>query len=146
MKCISEQFKDSQTTVGYKNRKMVQTRSGKRTYRIEWTDKMLIDLLYCKNKALSVTTSKNPPMKNGRKIGYISYMHQLWISLGYERFGKTPRNLSSVAHRAEQNLSKSVLSFHNHLLLQSIMLYVIVVTVRTLETNKSIIELYSIDF
>ena len=86
---------------------MVKTRSGKVTHRrVEWTNKMIEDLLNCKRKALIATSSSKPPTKNGRRVGYIAYMYELWLSLGYENLVKTPHSLCNRANQVQKKLSK----------------------------------------
>ena len=47
---------------------------ARRPARIKWTDNMLQDLQACKDKAIGLTNSENPPLlRNGRKKGYRSF-------------------------------------------------------------------------
>ena len=60
----------SATFVVLANTRMEQP-SG-RLGRTKWTDQMNCDLLDCKKKALAVTNSDKPPLKeDGRKKGYM---------------------------------------------------------------------------
>ena len=46
--------------------------------RLKWTDKMNQDLLECREKALSLKSSSNPPCyQNGRKKGYMRILKDL---------------------------------------------------------------------
>ena len=52
--------------------------------RLKWTDKMNQDLLECREKALSLKSSSNPPCyQNGRKKGYMRILKDLWDDVGY---------------------------------------------------------------
>ena len=52
--------------------------------KIQWTDKMNDDLLECKQKALDLPKSSNPPrLDSGRKKGYMAVMKDLWETMGY---------------------------------------------------------------
>ena len=45
---------------------------------------MNCELLDCKQKALVVTKSDKPPLKeDGRKKGYMQVMNELWEEMGY---------------------------------------------------------------
>ncbi|KAK2564587.1 hypothetical protein P5673_012048 [Acropora cervicornis] len=51
----------------------------KMSSKIQWTDKMNDDLLECKQKALDLVKSSNPPrLDSGRKKGYMAVMKDLW--------------------------------------------------------------------
>ena len=51
---------------------------GKET-RIKWTEEMNAALLQCKEKAVKLTKGDNPPRNgNGRKIGYMQLMKDMW--------------------------------------------------------------------
>ena len=66
--------------------------------RLKWTDKMNHDLLECKEKALSLKSSCNPPCyQNGRKKGYMRILKDLWEDLGYENLGLSAQNLRDHA-------------------------------------------------
>ena len=78
-----------------------------RVRRVRWTDSMINDLLYCKREALIATRGTNPPMRHGKKVSYIDYMHILWVSLGYGKLGKSPSNLQSAAYNVQKKRSKS---------------------------------------
>ena len=61
----------------------VEQPSG-RLGRTKWTDQMNCDLLDCNKKALVVTKSDKPPLKeDGRKKGYMQVMNELWEEMGY---------------------------------------------------------------
>ena len=52
--------------------------------KIQWTDIMNNDLLECKQKALDLAESSNPPrLDSGRKKGYMAVMKDLWETMGY---------------------------------------------------------------
>ena len=56
------------------------------------------DLLGCKEKALSLKSSSNPPCyQNGRKRGYVRILKDLWEDLGYENLGLSAQNLPDHA-------------------------------------------------
>ena len=66
--------------------------------RLKWTDQMNQDLLECKEKALSLKSSSNPPCyQNGRKKGYMRILKDLWEDLGYENLGLSAQNLRDHA-------------------------------------------------
>ena len=46
--------------------------------KVKWTDKMIDDALKCKEKALVIVNSSDPPKKpNGRNVGYMEIMLEL---------------------------------------------------------------------
>ena len=66
--------------------------------RLKWTDKMNQDLLKCKEKALSLKSSSNPPCyQNGRKKGYMHILKDLWEDVGYVNLGLSAQNLCDHA-------------------------------------------------
>ena len=66
--------------------------------RLKWTDKMNRDLLECKEKALSLKSSSNPPCyQNGRKKGYMRILKDLWEDVGYVNLGLSAQNLRDHA-------------------------------------------------
>ena len=66
--------------------------------RLKWTDKMNQDLLECKEKALSLKSSSNPPCyQNGRKKGYMRILKDLWEDVGYVNLGLSAQNLRDHA-------------------------------------------------
>ena len=70
--------------------------------KIQWSEKMVSDLMLCKANAISTTKGENPPLKpNGRKFGYMEYMHKLWAEMGYGHLNLTAQNLSDQARRVE---------------------------------------------
>ena len=76
--------------------------------RIKWTDNMVQDLLACKDKAIGLTNSENPPLlRNGRKKGYMSIMKDLWNDLGYVGLGLSAQNLRDHAAKADRNLENT---------------------------------------
>lgn len=61
------------------------------------------DILLCKERALELTKSENPPRKDdGKKKGYIEVMKQLWEELGYSYLGLKAQNLRDQASRLEK--------------------------------------------
>ena len=51
--------------------------------KIQWTDKMNDDLLECKQNALDLAKSSNPPLlDSGGKKGYMAVMKDLWETMG----------------------------------------------------------------
>ena len=68
-----------------------------RSSRLKWTNKMNSDLLECKRKAKERATSENPPRNlNGRKIGYMNIMKELWEN--------ACKNLRDQASRLEKTI------------------------------------------
>ena len=66
--------------------------------RLKWTDRMNQDILECKEKALNLKSSSNPPcFQNGRKKGYMRILKDLWEDLGYENLGLSAQNLRDHA-------------------------------------------------
>ena len=67
--------------------------------RLKWTDKMNQDLLECREKALSLKSSSNPPCyQNGRKKGYMRILKDLWDDVhGYVNLGLSAQNLRDHA-------------------------------------------------
>ena len=66
--------------------------------RLKWTDKINQDLLECRERALSLKSSSNPPCyQNGRKKGYMRILKDLWEDLGYENLGLSAQNLRDHA-------------------------------------------------
>ena len=71
--------------------------------KIQWTDKMNDDLLECKQKALDLLKSSNPPrLDSGRKKGYMAVMKDLWETMGYYELGLSSQNLRDQAQRLEK--------------------------------------------
>ena len=61
------------------------------------------DLLECKQKALDLAESSNPPrLDSGRKKGYMAVMKDLWETTGYYEFGLSSQNLRGQARRLEK--------------------------------------------
>ena len=81
---------------------------GGRPGRIKWTHNMVQDLLACKDKAIGLTNSQNPPLlRNGRKKGYMGIMKELWDDLGYAGLGLSAQNLRDHAAKADRNLESA---------------------------------------
>ena len=75
----------------------------KMNIKIQWTDKMNDDLLECKQKALDLVKSSNPPrLDSGRKKGYMAVMKDLWETMGYSELGLSSQNLRDQAQRLEK--------------------------------------------
>ena len=75
--------------------------------KIQWTEKMNDDLLECKQKALVLTKSRNPPrLDSGRKKGYMAVMKDLWETMGYSELGLSSQNLRDQAQRLEKMQEK----------------------------------------
>ena len=76
---------------------------GKMNSKIQWTDKMKDNLLECKQKALDLAKSSNPPrLDSGRKKGYMPVMKDLWETMGYYQLGLSRQNLRDQAQRLEK--------------------------------------------
>ena len=59
-------------------------------------------LLQCKSKAVKLTKGYNPPRsENGRKIGYMSLMKDMWDELGYGHLALSSQNLRDKAAALE---------------------------------------------
>ena len=66
--------------------------------RIKWTEEMNDTLLQCNSKAVKLAKGDNPPRsKNGRKIGYMSLMKDMWDELGYGYLALCRQNLRDKA-------------------------------------------------
>ena len=71
--------------------------------KIQGTDKMNDNLLECKQKALDLAKSSNPPRLNsGSKKGYMALMKGLWETMGYYELGLSSPNLRDQAQRLEK--------------------------------------------
>ena len=71
--------------------------------KIHWTDKMSEDSFECKQKALDLVKSSNPPrLDSGRKKGYMVVMKDLWETMGYYELGLSSQNLRDQAQRLEK--------------------------------------------
>ena len=56
------------------------------------------DLLECREKALSLKRSSNPPCyQNGRKKGYMRILKDLWNDVGYVNLGLSAQNVRDHA-------------------------------------------------
>lgn len=67
---------------------------ARRKPKVEWTTVMCEDLLECKEKAKSISESETAPRKpNGRKVGYMEIMYNLWNDKGYSHLNLTAQNL-----------------------------------------------------
>ena len=61
-------------------------------------------LLECKQKAISLTTSDNPPRtENGGKKGYMKIMKDLWEEAEYRHLELTSQNLRDQAEKSREN-------------------------------------------
>ena len=73
--------------------------------RMKWTEEMNNVLLECKQTAISLITSDNPPRtENGRKKGYMKIMKDLWEETEYRHLELTSQNLRDQAARVETTL------------------------------------------
>ena len=73
----------------------------------QWTNKMNDDLLKCKQKALDLAKSSNPPrLDSGKKKGYMAVMKDLWETRGYYKLGLSSQNLRDQAQRLEKMQDK----------------------------------------
>ena len=73
---------------------MQGTNAMNKQKRMKWTEEMNNMLLECKKKAISLTTSDNPPRtENGRKKGYMNVMKDLWEETEYRHLELTSQNL-----------------------------------------------------
>ncbi|PFX31281.1 Polycomb protein Scm [Stylophora pistillata] len=71
--------------------------------RIRWNVRMNNDLLECKKRALERVKSDNAPrLNNGRKMGYMQMMKELWEEKGYGDFALTSQNQRDQAARLEK--------------------------------------------
>ena len=71
--------------------------------RVAWTEEMNRDVLECKERALEIISSDDPPLsQNGRKKGYIQVMKELWHEKGYENLDLTGQNLRDQAARLQK--------------------------------------------
>lgn len=60
-------------------------------------------LLQCKDKAVKLTKGNNSPRnENGRKIGYMSLMKDMWDELGYGHLALSSQNLRDKAAALER--------------------------------------------
>ena len=60
-------------------------------------------LLQCKDKAFKLTKGDNPPRNgNGRKIGYMQLMKDMWDKLGYGHLALSSQNLWDKAAALER--------------------------------------------
>ena len=80
--------------------------------RIKWTEEMNDALLQCKSKAVKLTKGDNPPRsENGRKIGYMSLMKDMWDELGYGHLALSSQNLrdkDAALERTVGNVSRDI--------------------------------------
>ena len=88
--------------------------------KIQWTDKMNNDLLECKQNALDLAKSSNPPrLDSGRKKGYMAVMKDLWETMGYYELGLSSQNLHDQAQRLEKMQDWKAEVVHNDIGLES---------------------------
>ena len=80
--------------------------------RIKSTEEMSDALLQCKSKAVKLAKGDNPPRsENGRKIGYMSLMKDMWDELGYGQLALSSQNLRDKAAALERtvgNVSRNI--------------------------------------
>ena len=80
--------------------------------RIKWTEEMNDTVLQCKSKAVKLAKGDNPPRsENGRKIGYMSLMKDMWDELGYGHLALSSQNLRDKAAALERtvgNVSRNI--------------------------------------
>ena len=85
---------------------------GREGSRIKWTEEMNDALLQCKSKAVKLSKGGNLPRnENGRKIGYMSVMKDMWDELGYGHLALSSQNLRDKATALERtvgNVSRDI--------------------------------------
>ena len=71
--------------------------------RIKWTEEKNDAFLQCKEKAVKLTKGDNPPRNgNGREIGYMQLMKDMWEELGYGHLALSSQNLRDKAVALER--------------------------------------------
>ena len=76
-----------------------QTRKSK----VKWTESINKALLDCKRRAKELVSSENPPFnENGKKIGYMYVMKELWDKMGYAHLNLTSGNLRDQSSKLEK--------------------------------------------
>ena len=67
---------------------------------VTWTEEMINDLRACREEALALKSSENAPRKgNGRKMGYMDIMKNLWDEKGYSHLGFSSQNLADMSNQ-----------------------------------------------
>ena len=80
-----------------------QSSHARRQSKTNWTAKMNMDLLNCREKAKSTHTRADCPRKpNGRKTGVMELTKIFWEEIGYADLGKTAQNLRHQAASIEK--------------------------------------------
>ena len=80
-----------------------QSSHAPRQSKTNWTAKMNMDLLNCREKAKSSHTRADCQRKpNGRKTGVMELTKILWEAIGYADLGKKAQNLRDQAARIEK--------------------------------------------
>lgn len=73
--------------------------------KIHWTEEMNNLVLQCREKALKLSNSEDPPRyENGRKIGYMRLMKDFWEELGMEHLELTSQNLRDQAAALDKSI------------------------------------------
>ena len=71
---------------------------ARRQAKTNWTAKMNMDLLTCREKAKNTHIRNDCPRKpNGQKIGVMKLTKMLWEEIGYADLGRTAQNLRGQA-------------------------------------------------
>ena len=84
---------------------MAERQQQQATRRIKWSDRMNSDFLDCKKRVQELVKSDNPPLlENGRKMGYMRVMKDLWGEKGYGDLALTSQNLRDQAASLEKTL------------------------------------------
>jgi len=73
--------------------------------KIHWTEEMNNLVLQCREKALKLLNSEDPPRyENGRKIGYMRLLKDFWEELGMEHLELTSQNLRDQAAALDKSI------------------------------------------
>ena len=79
--------------------------------RLQWTPKMCVDLLHCRDMARQLHSSEDCPRKvNGRRQGVMELTKRFWDEKGYQNLERTAQNLrDKIGHIEKSSQTAAVL-------------------------------------
>ena len=93
---------------------------ARRQTETNWSAKMNMDLLICREKAKNTHVKDDCPRKpNGRKIGVMELTKMYWEELGCSNLGKTAQNLRDQSSRIEKTTITDNQTIKNEIIKQT---------------------------
>lgn len=95
---------------------MMGDETSHRSVRMKWTEKMCVDLLVCKAKAVELNNSTECPLKaNGRKEGLMNLTLKFWNEMGYRHLQRTAQNLRDKISHIEKTMKPDATEIANEI-------------------------------